>query len=478
MRNFFFFILLNVLAAATNQLKAQESTAVQEPLDWMRFRKQVLDFQPVARQANLYRDQAAAALLQAKGGFDPKAFADYSSKNFNGKTYFSYTETGLKWPTWLGLELKGSYNLASGDFLNTENKLPRDGQAVFGFNWTLGQGLFIDERRAGLQQARIGLLQGEAGRQSLLNDLMLDAAKSYWNWVLAANQLRIFENALTQALIRHEALRESFLQGDKPAIDTVETFIQVQNRMLDLNFARVDLQNAALAMGNFYWNADNTPVLPGALPPAPELSEAATATVASDALEQLCRTALQQHPELRLYEAKMQTLDVERRLKIEKRKPVFDLNYNLLGSGWNFFPTASSNGAGVLAQDVKWGLNFNVPIFNRKARGDLQVTQVKIAQTALALRQKKQEVENKVRQYANDLTNLGSQMALYRDITMRYKNLLDGETERFSYGESSVFLLNTREQRWLDAQIKYFKLLSEYRKAEAGLQWAAGQLAE
>ena len=32
-------------------------------------------------------------------------------------------------------------------------------------------------------------------------------------------------------------------------------------------------------------------------------------------------------------------------------------------------------------------------------------------------------------------------------------------------------------QRWLDARIKYLKLLAEYRKTEAALQWAAGMLA-
>jgi outer membrane protein TolC len=41
-------------------------------------------------------------------------------------------------------------------------------------------------------------------------------------------------------------------------------------------------------------------------------------------------------------------------------------------------------------------------------------------------------------------------------------------------GESTIFLINTREQRWLDAQIKYIKLVGEYQKTAAALTWAMG----
>jgi hypothetical protein len=108
-------------------------------LEFDNFRQQVLRFHPLVRQADLNRDQAKAGLLRAKGGFDPKLFAEQTGKTFNGKTYFQYTEAGLKYPTWAGLELKGSYNLASGIFVNSESQLPADGQAVFGLNWTLGR---------------------------------------------------------------------------------------------------------------------------------------------------------------------------------------------------------------------------------------------------------------------------------------------------------------------------------------------------
>ncbi|MBK9336910.1 MAG: TolC family protein [Lewinellaceae bacterium] len=178
-----------------------------------------------------------------------------------------------------------------------------------------------------------------------------------------------------------------------------------------------------------------------------------------DAAGNLLQTALRRHPALRLYDAKLRLLNVERRLKTEKRKPVLDLGYQLLGDGWQFFSTPGVEGPGVLANDIKWSVRFSYPILNRKARGDWQMTQVKIAQTDLDLGQKRLEIENKVRQYLNEINTLAGQVALYRDIAANYRALLDGENEKFRFGESSVFLINTREQRWLEGSGQVFEII-------------------
>ncbi|MFN0015423.1 MAG: TolC family protein [Saprospiraceae bacterium] len=449
-----------------------------QSLDWASLRSQILQYHPTVRQADLLLDQARAQLLRAKGGFDPKLYGDFDSKNFGNKTYFQYTESGIKWPTLFGLEVKGNYNFATGSFLNPESQLPGAGQVALGFNWTLGQGLLMDERRADLKQSRIGLQQGEAARNNTINDLLFEASKAYWNWAAAENAVEIFENALRLAQIRYSGIVESFKQGDKPAIDTLEAYIQVQNRELDLSFARVERQNATLELANFRWNTDGTPENPMPLVSPEPLSAGLLPLVDQTSADNLLQTALRQHPDLLLYHAKRNTLDVERRLKLERRKPVLDLGYQVLGNGWQFFPTPGIDGPAVLANDIKLSLRFSYPILNRKARGDWQIAQIKVDQTDLALQQKRLEIENKVRQYLNELNILAGQVVLYRGITDNYRTLLEGENEKFRFGESSVFLINTREQRWLEAQTKLVKLLAAYRKAEAGLRWTTGDIGQ
>ena len=464
-----------ITAALTCCLLPREIQA--QALDFPTFRQMVLDQHPIARQADLYGSQAKASLLRAKGGFDPKAFASHNGKNFNGKTYFQYSEAGLSVPTWAGLEIKTAYRLASGIFLNSESKLPQDGQANLGFVWSLGQGLLFDERRAGLQWAQYGLEMGEAERLMLRNDLMLEAAKAYWNWNYSDNALQIIDAARRQAEIRHEGMRQSFQQGERSAFDTLATFIQVQNRLVDWQFAQVDARNASLELCRFLWE-NNQAKSPENLPVAPSLAISDAGLSLPFDTANLLQTALQRHPEMRQYQIKLRQLDVERRLKNEKRKPVLDVSYYLLGNAWQFFPTASINGPEMLANDIKWGLDFSYPLFNRKARGDWQLTRLKQAQTDLELTQKRQSIRAKVQQYANDLANYSTQATLFRDMAANYQRLLEGENDKFAAGESSIFLINTREQRWLDAQLKYLKLLAELRKTEAALFWAAGIVEE
>jgi outer membrane protein TolC len=443
-------------------------------LEFADFRQMLLSNHPLSRQAELYLDEAQASLLSAKGGFDPKAYGGYSAKNFNGKTYFQYTEAGMKLPTWAGLELKGAYNLASGNFLNQENNLPSIGQASLGFSWSLGQGLMIDERRAGLQIARAGLVQGEAVRRAARNELVFLAAKSYWDWVYAENAVRIVGEALQQARVRHDALRESFKQGERAAIDTLETFLQLQSRMVEMRFAEMEAGNADVALAPFLWDERGEPLKSGVPIAAPNMMALAASASSMPDLGETLTMALSQHPQLVAYQAKLQQLNVERKWKNEQRKPVFDVSYFLLGNGWQFFTAPGTEGPAVLANDMKWSIDFSYPILNRKARGGLQLAQLKIAQTELELRQKRQDIEAKFRQYANEVETLRGQASLFKEMAENYRKLLDAELERFAIGESSVFLVNTREQRWLDAQVKYLKLLAEQRKAEAGLLWAAG----
>lgn len=469
-------IVLGAIFTAPMFLNAQTNATA---LDWPTFRQTLMEYNPLVRQANLFRNRAQSGLLRAKGGFDLKSYGDFETKSFQQKNYFRYTEAGVKLPTMFGLELKANYNWVTGININPESTIPQAGQLLAGFSWTLGQGLMIDERRADLRTARIGLQQGEAERALALNDLVFMGAKSYWTWVLAQNQLRIFRDARLQALIRMDGIRENFRFGDKAAIDTVETLTQLQQRDLDLSIAEVDSINSRIDLTNFMWGQNDVALSAIAIPPAPELLDNAIRSYTDQEVNALCSQLRQQHPKLRNLNAKLQMLDIERRMKVEKTKPIVDLNYNILGNGMQFFDTRGPNGEPVTyIGGSKWGINVSYPIQNRKARGDLQITQVKIAQTTFEQTQIIQEIENKVRQYANELNNLARQISVYRGLVANLRALLDGENEKFRFGDSSIFLINSREQKWLEARIKYLKLLSEYRKAEAGLEWAAGQLGQ
>jgi outer membrane protein TolC len=56
--------------------------------------------------------------------------------------------------------------------------------------------------------------------------------------------------------------------------------------------------------------------------------------------------------------------------------------------------------------------------------------------------------------------------------------LLQGEKRKFEEGESSLFLVNSRETSLITAEIKLISLLGKYQKAKAGLLMAIGNTEE
>ncbi len=432
------------------------------------FLQQVRTNHPFAKQAALLDAEAQATLLAARGGFDPKLYGDWERKSFDGKNYYNLAEGGVKLPTWFGIEGKAGYNYSSGVYLNPENKLPADGQAVLGLSLPLLQGLVLDERRAGLYQARILQRANKVEQRQILNDLLLDAAKAYWDWALANAWVQTYREAVRNAEIRLEGIRESWRQGDRPAIDTLESLIQVQDRRLELNAANVFFQNATLALQNFIWeNGKAVPVdtsLRPALPNAVQL--------AADGFQNAADTLAAQHPLVQGYRFMLESLEMERRLKREALKPRLDVSYNLLGDGFDLTP---GNGDFFL-QNYKWGVQAGFPLFFRKERGGLQLTALKIMDANLQLSQKQQEIRNKIVAYQNELTNLRQQIQLTNDMRDNYAKLLAGENEKLLLGESSIFLVNSRENKLIEVQLKLAKLQVEAQKTVGGLRWAAGQL--
>ena len=115
----------------------------------------VIKNHPLAQKANLKPRYGSFTLLKSKGGFDPKLSNEIDQKYFNSAQYYSYLNAGLKVPTWFGVELKTGLEMNDGVYLSKEHNTPQNGLVYAGLSINLGQGLFIDQRRAELFKAKI-----------------------------------------------------------------------------------------------------------------------------------------------------------------------------------------------------------------------------------------------------------------------------------------------------------------------------------
>lgn len=465
---------LGFSAVATAQATGADSILLLSPDVFM---NRVLRWHPTALQAQLLAKQAQAAEQMARGFFDPKLYSQYDQKSFDGKNYYNLSESGIKLPTGMGLEFKGAYLTAGGINLNPEEKLPDAGQAVLGFSASLARGLVIDERRAALRQARLTARLNDAERRRLLNDLAFEAVNTYWSWAAAYTETAILQQAMQLAENRYQAIVESFKQGDKPAVDTLEAFILVQSRRFEWQEARLNYRNAALQLSNYFWDENGaiSAVLDSYRPLKPEeFAPQASLAALSD-----LQSRLPQHPELQAYQIKTAQLEIDRKLAAEQLKPQLDLSYNALGDGARFGGNGDPNGGDLqqlLFQNFKWGARFSMPLLLRKERGKLELVKLKMIETDLAIQQKRQNLQTKLEQYYNEVRNLEQQLSLYSDMTNNYQLLLNAENRKLELGESSIFLINTREQKLIEARLKLAKIQNTLPKYRAAIQWAAGLL--
>jgi outer membrane protein TolC len=466
MKNFFCLILLSLAPSFATCQQAARMLSLESFLSQVKVRH------PAARQAYLEREKAAQNVRQARGAFDPQLLFSYQKKDFRGKNYYDVLESELKLPTRLGLDFKAGYDRSSGIFLNPENNLPPGGLTYAGISMPLAQGLFIDEQRATLRQALIDAEAADLRQTALLNDLLLEASHVYWQWYAAWRERQIFQQALDLAQARFVATVETFRLGDRPAIDTLEALLQVQSRLIDLADAALLTRKAELALENFFWNENREPTpLQDSLVPAGS-DGILTTTSLLESWQQSLADLPVLHPLLRQYTLKLDALQVERRWKKEKLKPRLDLQYNFLTE-----PVGDTFREDLGFANAKWGVYFKFPLFLRSERSGVQLTDLKIRETSLELAQKEQLIRTKTEAFATERQNFDVQLATLDNAVDNYRLLLQSEQQLFDLGESTVFLVNSRENKLVEAQVKRVTVEMKRQLSMVGLLHTLGSLA-
>jgi outer membrane protein TolC len=413
----------------------------------------VKKYHPLVKSANLEINQAQANLMMARGGFDPKIEVDFEQKKFKDNQYYSILNSSFKIPTWYGVEIKAGFDNNEGIYLNPENTVPNQGLTSLGISVPLGQGLFINQRMADLRKAKIQVKLSQAERNLMAVAVLYDASVAYFNWKRNYNEVTLYQTYLNNANIRYQGIAKSIEQGDKPAIDSVEAGIIVRNRKLSLEESQLKLAKAKLELANFLWLENNVPLeLQDEIIPEENLVLTIKETLRTNDL-MLDNPSLENHPKINALEQKIEMLEVDRKLKANMLLPKIDLGYSYLSE-----PRYFDN---YRFQDYKVGVNFYFPLFLRKERGSLQLAKFKLQDVKFDLDLERVSLKNKIKAQQTEISSLEKQKQLIDNLVVDYNIMLTSEERLFTFGESSIFLINTRENNLVSAQLS--KLLIENR---------------
>ncbi|WP_179345416.1 TolC family protein [Winogradskyella ursingii] len=451
----FFLIVLGFFGYA-------QTDALNNVLRFDEYLAMVKKFHPIVKQAELVIDESQASLLKSRGAFDPKIEVDYDRKKFKNTEYYDKLNGTFKIPTWFGIELKATLEENTGDFLNPEAFVPEDGLYSAGIAVPLAQGLLINNRMAALKQARLFREQAKADRDIYVNNILYEASILYFDWLKAYNELKLFENFLVNAQLRYNGILKGVEVGENAEIDATEARIALNNRKLSLEQSRVNLIKSTLQLSNYLWLEDNIPVelQPNVIPDVD--TETIVDVVFNISELRSTDNFIDSHPKLLSLDYKFQSLEVDARLKSNKLLPRIDVEYNFLSETPEV--ARSFNTA-----EYKGGVNVSFPLFLRKERGDLKLAKIKLQDTEFEIGATRVNLENKISALKQELQSYTIQNQITLQMVEDYQRMLLAEERKFELGESSLFLVNSRESKLINGQLKAIEIQNKFFDTKAKL---------
>lgn len=425
----------------------------------------VLRNHPVVSQAGLLNEMAKQDIRSARGAFDPKLITSLDHKEFQDKTYYSKLDVVLNMPTAMPIHPKVGYQNHSGALLSPEEIIPGQQQIFAGITLPIGRGLITDERRTAVQQARQMLTLAEADKVKMINKVLLEGTKAYWDWYHAHFNLKLLEQNVeisNQILLR---TRLNAVQGEAAPVDTIQAAINYQLRLVERQEAFVSLQNALIQVSNYLWNDSLEPVtLSGAIPSMTKLDSAQLSKADVDSLVSF---AAARHPELASLDAKISQMELERKLAREMLKPQLDLSYFALSQ-------PSQPRILDLTNDYRFGLDFSIPVLLRKERSKVSLVNAKLTTAKLQKDLAGREFSNQVIVWYNRFDNTRKVIDQQMNVVDLYQRLLKAELLNLDNGESDLFKINVQQEKLIQAQEKLLKSTTEMQKEKATMYWAAG----
>ena len=411
---------------------------------------------PLIKKADLFDEFEEAYRLKGKGVLDPKLQSDYQRKKFDDTDYFTIWQSEAKIPTRLPIDFSLGYENNSGQFLNSDATVPKNGLIYGTLNLNILRGLLFDEQRFQIQAAELNGIKSQIDKNLLLREIIYQAIGSYLDWSKAYFEAKIYEDYLDLVTVRHQNVVELFKNGDKPAVDTIESIVNLNTAEKIFLESSENLISKQQKLNLFIWNEEGQPmqmsdqVIP---------SELENLLLYLEQISLIITPAFENDPSVRKFQNKINMLELTNRLQKEQLKPHLALKYNtILNLGKeDFDPTFSLN-------DYKYGVSFEYPILNRKAKGDIRLNEAMIQQNLYDKTQYQEQLSNKYRE-------INARRNIQQDILEVVNQKIDNSEElyaaeglKFQLGESSIFLLNQRERKLLEARTDLIKSFSSIGK--------------
>lgn len=413
---------------------------------------------PPLFEAEQERAIAEANRLGAEGGFDA-SWKTRAANQASANPAQPRLESVIEQPTSLwGMTVFGGYRAAGGTM---DSRIGSPGQVQAGVSLPLLRDGPIDRRRANLSQAEARVTVAEATVEFRRLDSMRQAAIRYWEWVAAGRRRAIMQELLAIAKKRDKDIAETIRLGVVAPIEQQENERTVLQRQSQLVSAERALEQAAIELSLFLRDRNGVPLLPSdarLLGSLPEPQALDPENVAKDH-----GAALQRRPELRLVSAQLEQAMVELAWAKNQLSPALTLG--VTGS-------RDVAGAGEMPPGLEASVQLDIPLQTRLPRGRIAGSEATVAQIEQQRRLARDRVQTEIQDALSALEAARKRVQLSRREVAVALKLEAAERERFKLGESTLLIVNLREQATAEAAVREVDALADFQRA-----WVVYQVA-
>lgn len=449
---------------------ARAAPAAVEPLGLAEVLASTERSYPLIRAAELERRVAQGELESAEGGFD------LSWKARGTVTPLGYydsvrAETTIEKPTpWWGASAFAGWKLGTGEFpvYDGRQQTLDYGELRAGVQLPVWRNGPTDRRRANLARAEVGTELAELSIAQQKIDLRRAAAQRYWAWVAAGRRVRVVDALLEDVVQRDAGLAQRVEAGDLPPIEQIENRRAIEQRRALATQVRRGLEQAAIELGLFLRDERGEPTLPG-----PERLPASFPEVASTVPSEPGRDGLvaqQRRPEAR----RLALLQTQQRVELEwaqnQLAPGIDLQVAVAKDFGPPLPARPDLSETVVEASVL----LDIPIQTRLARGRVDAARASAERLGLQAKLARDRIDADVRDAHSAIGAALQRIEATRREVELARELEAGERARFEQGDSTLLIVNLREQQSAEAQLREVDAVLEYFRARTDLDAAVG----
>ncbi len=426
--------------------------ALGQVVPWNEFIGTVRDRSVDVRVAQAKVREAQAKRMAAFAAFEPRIDLSSEGKDYGNDLQYRLDRAEARVGLPGGIDLVGGASQATGAFINPERKTPIEGLANFGISAPLGGALIFSDRQYAWGAASRDLELEEAKLDRILRKVTLDAVKAYTFWQAQSEVQSAVDDALAVAAERLRLVREAYRLGERSEMDTLEAYLSWVDRQADAA-KQQNLSAAAVAdVERLLRGAEDISVnARGARP------EERPVILGFNTQLSTADPGALNVPELAMASAALRRERLATTTAWAQWLPAPYVDYRMIqwgGSAWN--PEA-----------VQWKVGLAVPLFNQKARADLASAQARLRAAQANATSTQNAVEVLRAQLELQVQALDSELkALTASETAAYA-LLQQERRRFALGESTMFILATRESKYLESVQKRTLASAKLQSVEA-----------